>query len=501
MVRGRKRPIPKIQKEAKFSIHNRFDVEIIDSITGEIKQKAFAENIVLNSLWTRLFAPNTYFNYIHYGTGTGTLLASRTSLFTFLGAKSVIDAPDYGEQILTYDWVNGWVSSRKKIQIAPEENVGSEFKEVGIGYSATATNLVTHALLKDMNGNTITIVKTNTDVINIYATVFVHWNTEGYGGATVWANRHNTFVTRFLTGDYHSVVYTSLANIHTSPGGVFSVYTDVPACPSYPTVPTYNTGAKTISISKRLGVNDSNGPIRVISVDNNYKDPAIICEVGGTWFQGTEIFGEALGTGDGSKTAFKTAYGRIKPGAKVYVDGAEQTTGVTITTGLPNVKTTFGAMFDLVSSTNPNTGQQIDYPSYVPEQVTGRNMTETSIYFNPYSQYGISSLYVGPYAKVDFSSDGVTWDYSTTYDSAYALRNIPAEHRTKPYIQFAWTSGSSHRAAQFTADTLPEFDVNFTTPPANGAVVTIDYETESIAKDTNHVFDFSLEITLGEKTD
>lgn len=42
--------------------------------------------------------------------------------------------------------------------------------------------------------------------------------------------------------------------------------------------------------------------------------------------------------------------------------------------------------------------------------------------------------------------------------------------------------------------------VHFDTPPASGAVITADYTSRMIAKDLNHVFDFVLTITLGEKT-
>jgi hypothetical protein len=43
-------------------------------------------------------------------------------------------------------------------------------------------------------------------------------------------------------------------------------------------------------------------------------------------------------------------------------------------------------------------------------------------------------------------------------------------------------------------------NIIFDTAPANGAVITADYDCEVIAKDANHVFDFSFEITLAEKT-
>jgi hypothetical protein len=43
--------------------------------------------------------------------------------------------------------------------------------------------------------------------------------------------------------------------------------------------------------------------------------------------------------------------------------------------------------------------------------------------------------------------------------------------------------------------------VHFDTPPAAGAVITMDYDTDSVAKDENHVFDLTLTIQLGEYTE
>ena len=43
--------------------------------------------------------------------------------------------------------------------------------------SRTGTPLCTHALIKDMNGNPVVITKTDTDIITIYATVYLLLNT------------------------------------------------------------------------------------------------------------------------------------------------------------------------------------------------------------------------------------------------------------------------------------------------------------------------------------
>jgi hypothetical protein len=43
-------------------------------------------------------------------------------------------------------------------------------------------------------------------------------------------------------------------------------------------------------------------------------------------------------------------------------------------------------------------------------------------------------------------------------------------------------------------------NIHFSTPPDVGAVITVDYVTPWVAKDTNHVFDFTLELQFGEYT-
>jgi len=131
-----------MKAQAKVNIHNRFDIEIRDAKTGKLKQKAYAENIVLDQMYTRLCARSAYFVNIHFGTGTGTLSASRTSLFTHLGTKTAVN--DAQSKALPTSW---W---RQKIVLNPEEYIGSALSEVGIAYGSTSTNLVTHALIKDM---------------------------------------------------------------------------------------------------------------------------------------------------------------------------------------------------------------------------------------------------------------------------------------------------------------------------------------------------------------
>lgn len=152
-----------------IKIHNRFDIEIVDKNTGEVKQSLVSYNIVLSQMYTRLCGGLAYFANIHFGSGTGTLSPSRTTLFSHLGTKSAVD-----EEIIKAVPLSSW---KRKIVLNPEEYVGNTISEVGIAFGSTNTNLVTHSLLKDSEGNSISILKTDVDVITIYATVFVTLDT------------------------------------------------------------------------------------------------------------------------------------------------------------------------------------------------------------------------------------------------------------------------------------------------------------------------------------
>ena len=78
-----------------------------------------------------------------------------------------------------------FASLTRKTQLSETTAVGETITEVGIGYGSSSTSLATHAMLKDMNGNPISIEKTDTDIINIYATVFAHWSTSQYDSGDV----------------------------------------------------------------------------------------------------------------------------------------------------------------------------------------------------------------------------------------------------------------------------------------------------------------------------
>ena len=143
-------------------IHNRFDFEVRNAKTLELKQTAMAENILLERIYTRLLAYNNFFACIHFGTGTGALDSSRTALFSPLGLKEAQD----------HEIVKAYPISKctRKITLNSSEYVGSILSEVGISDSSTVIN--THALITDAEGIPIVINKTALDVIIICYSIY-----------------------------------------------------------------------------------------------------------------------------------------------------------------------------------------------------------------------------------------------------------------------------------------------------------------------------------------
>ena len=83
----------KIQERAV--LHNRFDVKVVDAVSGKIKQTAVGFNVITNYYFnSRLTASplsktTDLFRYIAVGTGTGTPAVTDTALFTHLTRKAV----------------------------------------------------------------------------------------------------------------------------------------------------------------------------------------------------------------------------------------------------------------------------------------------------------------------------------------------------------------------------------------------------------------------------
>lgn len=507
MIRGSNRVISNRPPAASFGIHNRFDIEVIDAETGLLKREAKAYNVICNQLWTRLFAKQQYFSYIQYGSGDGTPSASDTSLFNYVGGQAA------SGETASIDYEKGVFSLRKQIQLAAGAAVGVTVTEVGIAYGSNSSYLCTHAMLEDMNGNHVSIVKTDTDVINIYATVYVHFNPHGYDGGyirpvTCVPTRglfatlcgHGTeypdrmYMTQFDTADMQS---SNLGGYPKKGGTGTADYVSASvAC---------DAASKTITFTlARLESNAHNiGGFRYLNLwrysygsTTNMYEPWCIIRPGGSWFPYSQVTSEAVGTGDGSTVDYSLKFPFVHD-VKVYVDGVE-TTDFTYDYA-PNTTTQFGYyMQELDMASTPD--------NHIPRIRTWHTRTPQNarIWYNPAYELGVSTVACYQVADAYVSDDLDTWHLigpSTGGGQSGRLVDVPSEYAHYRYWKLTEAKNNNYNVESFALNPPSTFTgktLHFNTPPAAGAVITADYKTDTVAKDENHVFDLSVTIQLGE---
>lgn len=487
----------------KVKLHNRFDIEVRDAKTGELKQKAYAENIILTACWARIlgaYVAGGYFQYIHVGTGTGSFSAARTSLFTFRAAKAVSVAT------VGADYVAGWVSHRRSIGFGETEQNGQVMTEVGIASGAEAATLMTHAAIKDANGDPCSITKTNVDIITIYATTFLYWDVAG------WEDGHNIFMMRslypvgagdsgipgILLGSGSPPLYAGLgcgpAKFPIARAQDMSLASQVviqaAAC-------TKDVNAKTATLTTRIAAGSCNfagfgiGNIIACLYGNNPWELRFGFSLDDhAGFAGSEIVGEAIATGNGTLQDFQTDWGFVKAGAVIKVDGVAVETGVTVDEGKPN-SIDLSYLMKVLNSTGLHIGDwnlRMDYVG-------------TLIFENPYyATWGIDSMRI--YTGTIYSSDdGTTWAQAVVQGGADDTPTaIPEAHAHKRY--FKWVNQGYYGGLKsfVSNDFTDAKNIHFASPPANGAVITADYITSRIAKDANYVLDITVVIQFGEYT-
>lgn len=307
-IRGMARPIKNVNKDFVASIHNRFDIEVVDSETGEIKQRAQATNVICTNYWSKLFSGDAFWG-IHYGTGSGTPSTSDTSLFAYLGYVFGITAVSS-----TLDTANNVYTKQGKVTLGTTTANGSTLTEIGLASDSATSALITHAMFKDMNGNAVSIAKSETDVINIYITVFVHW----------------TDLKGFVPTEF-------FFNCLVGAGSVASdaLYREVIVSYADGTSRTISTGwsfavsgsNKTLTMTMahmHYDTDNAHGIKGIRFYDESHGHDQISTTLPALWYAGSDIKGEAIGTGNGSTKDFST-YFPYASAAKIYVNGVQDT--------------------------------------------------------------------------------------------------------------------------------------------------------------------------------
>lgn len=515
MIRGTKRKIDKnenvtrINPTVKASIHNRFDIEVVDAKTGKVKQKAYAENVICQAYWDFIFNWSTnrtegWFVNICYGSGTGNPASTDTKLFSAVGYKEATTVS------LNYRTAEHLFRASKKIVLDETTAIGVSFTEVGIG---TSSKIYTHAMLRDMNGNQITLLKTDTDILTIVATVFLNYPEQfgsiespyqmayGTSKATLWW---------WLCGIDGTAGTVSDLNLHLAKSKPHGKVIDDQNFGSYTssTVPTVDTAKKTITFTaKRRPVGEENiyGGARCVLLFSGYYKydlsgstyayyPHFALLPSSEWIDPSVIKGETVGTGDGTTADFKTKFD-FPYNAKVYVNGVEDATATVERIG---VNCGANCYFDSIDIKDgkiyPQRSGTFDYSG-----------GEYAYFYNSNHENGIAAFNADWITSVYCSEDGSSWSYvnkSSVSETLQKRKYWRLRFNTKyNYIgNFCRYNPTTANTATADFPLAKTTNIHFETPPPAGAVITIDYTTDVIAKDENHVFDLSLTIQLGEYT-
>lgn len=484
--------------EQKLNLHNRYDIEVVDSRTGKMRQKAQAENIILDGAWGQILnnTSGSWFNSIAYGTGTGTMSASRTTLFNPLSSKVATDS------VYTLDNDNNYVSHRQKIVILENEHVGAQLSEVGIMSSRTGTPLCTHALIKDMNGNPVVITKTDTDIITIYATVYLLIGT-AYSPTSVLdiarCDPKENGIVRTLLGrpigaDLYSSDFTGFNFVFSAVQGTQIISNEGDAYTSARQVATLDVPNKRARFYYRVPAADANvggfilGAIKSTTASYAEDYPSIITRFTSGGLTQAQVV-EQIGVGDGIVTDFATSFGHIPSNTVVKVDGVPASP--TIMADMPNQPVINGFFREV--SENPNIQNKMPlFNTTLNVDVIWENMSN-----HPVTSINASNT------KISVSNDGVTFTPTILTFYGAETPEVPEEYQGHKYWKISPREDTSTRRIYniYSDGFLNYKNVRFDVAPANGAVITAEYTPLCAAKDANHVLDIDITIQLAEHVD
>lgn len=515
-------------------IHNRFDVEVRDSKTNELKQTARAFNIILNR-WFHYFTKTGGAAYyadplkaIGVGKGTGVLDVTRTELFSYVGRKT----PTTIETVYAYP--TSYIT--KEIRLEADEYNGNNITEVGFwaSYYDTYYHLVTHAFLQDSEGNQIAIQKTDTDVVIIRGTFYVTFNCTGFGDNGIYPSADQNGVVKWLlgTGAFPNTVSFSRYNLQVSSELVTKRHgaksTTMDACTrnaatwriDYPIISWLDT-ERTNHTVKTIGISS----IGAISLPNHTMFPPV---------QVTKI---AIGTGDGTTKEFSIRAPFIVHNSEsIFVNNVELTKGTDYEIDYDN---NFCDMRENYHTSGLTCRMDnVSFGNLKTATKSGSNYRDPIAWWDCYeaSQYPVSctvnegnpifidfaqakdcnrmkiEINTVPSTQIDnlkiqYSTDNTTWTDVNGLSRTDQVWNfdLTSARYWRVFIpsynwSYALTTGTNTRDEQafgttfFLGKSVP--GLKFITAPANGSAIEASYQIELPYKTTNNLLRFTCSLLL-----
>ena len=522
-----------MERIIKPKVHNRFDIEVTDAVTGEVKRRVTSYNIVLDQFFTRLVGRSSKLGYIHFGTGTGTPAVTDTSMFTFLCARgaSVVDT--------VKDYPTSYI--RKKIVLSPADFVGANITEVGFGYSSSNGSLVTHSMLKDSEGNQIAIEKTDTDVLTVYATFYVTIGAAVEGVYVLPTANNNAVISAILQDSYSTFdLALGMSNIIDTANelATTAIHTKTSITPN-----SDQTNRRWQFATQRWNYDTA----------NSHMISAIGCPTIAAWLlPNTDIFPHvqlsnvAVGLGDGVQTVFNCPLPLVVENSEaIRVDGVLQTRGEDYTFDPDNNAILYPELLlsadvkshDAIITSRGGTDYRgysdtpLVYPSASYTNPTCRIGVNTNNVYDFREAKEFNTLVLNQYAvryygdstsgnyklKMLYSLDNENWEtcvVSDLFENSYS--GFPSEKRfyrfapiTARYISFQTLEENDVPSSKYFAigDYATKNGVGyniligystpgivFTNPPAEGAAIEIDCRLDRPIKNANWVLDFSFAV-------
>lgn len=559
MIRGKKINNENVQDaniSLNVSIHNRFDFEVIDAKTGKVKQKAYAENVICDRYWRELFNLG-YVNFSAIASGDGTGVPSTTDVKLFSNVYNstcsrsslVVDR----EKSIAYKKFSGTIPTTGA--------VGKNITEVGLASNYnngfTYGEIISHAMLKDMNGNQISIEKTDTDVINIYATVYCHYKSKG-----IYAEDKSIYLSMKSDNMFSQVseIIKSLFGENHGNNAVRVGFSQAPGYVSgfekdriiyfgnYETSRTmYLSLKKMVYKMSRLEPSKGNfvGGITNAVISNysssssaSYYSKMLFLDVGGSWFSHSTITQEIIGTGDGVTKDFSLKF-QYARNVRVYING-EEIQNFTCDY-FPNFKTSNGGMFTplaffkYIGDGTLQDEEDIEYGSLFNLSLNANTSSYYGVgfeatFYNTAYMVGLKHINFVDGTALYLSNDLKNWhevyDKSDVKTSSgiSGSTELEEEYQHFKYVRIKLVTAKCVKniANIFINSTdLLTFESAFVTSkeenfyydksvfnvlhlenaPEQDAIITASYDCDCIAKDDTKVLDFSFEITFNEKVD
>lgn len=485
-----------MEKEIKVGLHNKWEIVVRDKDTGEIKGEYTGHNIILNQFWARFLSIYTTscLSCIHFGSGSAEPVATDTTLTTFLGAKAIASSIYDTSHVYT----DGYASVKKTIRLESTEFIGSTISEVGFGYGTGASNLMTKCILKDTNGNPLSIVKGSADVIDIFATFYA------YVGKLHSGDFYIQNFTTSAESTYASLGGCLLCNrewSRTTGANFLTTYSSPRGRTSSDSMSSTSLGGLMLAVTPSHSFDVANKKVtytmpNIVSSDGNFVGgigSLVFCsdmfiKLPTTGFAQPVLTKEVIGTGDGSTKDFNPAFGRIKNNGtfKVYVNDIEVTATADYGLPMPAQQLMTGYMIVHYPET---TGPALGMYNW--------NMALTQVFENPfYALHPITSMYIGN-ANIYSSDDKINWTLVVTGSGD---KTIPAEHKNKRYWKATGNGGGNVNCYNIKSDSYATMKmIHLETAPPVGATVSCTYQPDVIAKDANHVLNnISVALTFNE---